>query len=116
MEADPGRCALVFRGRQFTYAELNARANKLAHFIRLNGAVQGSLVGVYMERSIEMVMTLLAILKAGCAYVPFDPELPASRLNMMLDDSHPACVITQPQLSGDLAGYTGTMLRARFRP
>ncbi len=110
VEADPGRCALVFRGRQLTYAELNARANKLAHFIRLNGAVQGSLVGVYMERSIEMVMTLLAILKAGCAYVPFDPELPASRLNMMLDDSHPACVITQPQLSGDLAGHTGTML------
>lgn len=110
VDANPGRCALVFRGRQLTYAELNARSNKLAHFLRLNGAVKGSLVGVYMERSVEMVVALLAILKSGCAYVPFDPELPVSRLNLLLEDSRPACVIIQAQLSHNLAGYTGTKL------
>ena len=63
-----------------------------------------------MERSFEMVVALLAILKSGAAYVPYDPELPLARLNMMLDDSRPVCVITQRKLSGNLAGYAGPKL------
>jgi amino acid adenylation domain-containing protein len=107
VERNPAHPALVFRGRQLSYAELNARSNKLAHYLRQNGAANGSLVGLFMERSFEMVVALLAVLKSGAAYVPYDPELPASRLKMMLEDSRPVCVITQRALSGELAGYAG---------
>jgi amino acid adenylation domain-containing protein len=106
-ERSPQHPALVFRGQQLTYAELNARANRLAHRLRQDGAASGSLVGVHMERSFEMVVALLAILKSGAAYVPYDPELPSSRLKMMLEDSRPVCVITQRKLSGNLADYAG---------
>jgi amino acid adenylation domain-containing protein len=108
--ATPGRSALVFRGRELMYAELNARANRLAHYLLQNGATTGSLIGVYLERSFEMVVALLAILKAGGAYVPYDPELPVSRLNMMLEDSRPICVITQRKFMDNLAGYAGQTL------
>jgi amino acid adenylation domain-containing protein len=104
---NPGHPALVFRGRQLSYAELNARSNKLAHYLCRNGSANGSLVGLFMERSFEMVVALLAILKSGAAYVPYDPELPPARLKMMLEDSRPVCVITQRELRGGLAGYTG---------
>jgi amino acid adenylation domain-containing protein len=110
VERSPDHPALVFRGQQLTYAQLNARANQVAHRLRQDGVATGSLVGVYMERSFEMVMALFAILKAGAAYVPYDPELPVSRLNMMLDDSRPACVITQQKLIGNLGGYAGQKL------
>jgi amino acid adenylation domain-containing protein len=106
-EASPSHPALVYRGQQLTYAELNARVNKLANYLVQNGAGNGSFVGLYMQRSFEMVVSLLAILKSGAAYVPYDPELPLARLNGMLEDSRPICVITQRKLSGNLAGYTG---------
>ena len=110
VERSPDRPALVFRGQQLTYAELNARSNKLARHLRQHGTASGSLVGVYLERSFEMVVALVAILKSGAAYVPYDPDLPLSRLNTMIEDSHPVCVITQQKLSGNLAGYTGDTL------
>lgn len=110
VEQNPDRSALVFRGERLTYAELNVRANQLAHHLRQNGAVNGSLIGVCIERSFEMVVALLAILKAGAAYVPYDPELPVSRLKMMLEDSNPVCVITQEKFRENLAGFAGKTL------
>ncbi len=107
VESNPDRTALVFRGQQLTYDELNVRANRLAHHLRQNGVTNGSLVGVYMERSFEMVVALLAILKSGGAYVPYDPEVPVSRLKLMLEDSHPKSVITQRNLRDNLAEYSG---------
>ena len=107
---NPAHPALVFRGRELSYAELNARSNQLAHYLCRNGAANGSLVGLFMERSFEMVVALVAILKSGAAYVPYDPELPASRLKMMLEDSRPVCVITQRDLRGELAAYTGEVI------
>ncbi len=106
-EAQPDHPALIFRGRKFSYAELNVRSNKLAHYLREKGAGRGTLVGIYMERSFEMVVALLAVLKSGAAYVPYDPEVPQSRLGMMLADSQPVCVLTQQQLIGNLAEYGG---------
>lgn len=106
-ERNGGREALVFRGERMTYAELNARANKLAHLLRLQGAQRGSFIGVCMDRSFEMVVALLAVLKSGAAYVPFDPELPAARLHMMLDDTRPVCVIAQQHLVAKLADWSG---------
>ncbi len=113
-EANPDRTALVFRGQPLTYAELNARSNKLAHYLRQNGAASGSLIGVHLERSFEMVVALLAVLKSGAAYVPYDPELPVSRLNMLIDDSRPVCVITQRKFKDNLADYAGRKLVIDF--
>ena len=104
-EAVPSKPALRFRGRQLSYGELNARANQLAHYLRQSGVGHGSLIGLYMERSFEMVVALMAVLKSGAAYVPYDPELPIARLRTMLQDSSPRYVITQRKLSRNLAEY-----------
>ena len=90
--------ALVYEGESLTYAELNARANRLGHRLRSSGVGPDVLVGLFMECSPEMVIGLLATLKAGGAYVPLDPDYPAERLAMMLDDAQPAVVLTQAHL------------------
>ena len=91
----PGAVALVLDGRSLSYAELNARANRLARHLRRLGVGPDVHVGVAVERSLEMVTGLLAILKAGGAYVPLDPAYPAERLAYMLQDSAPAVVLVQ---------------------
>ncbi|HSU17578.1 non-ribosomal peptide synthetase [Longimicrobium sp.] len=87
-------------GDALTYAELNARANRLAHHLRSRGVGPDVRVGLCMERSMEMIVALLAIVKAGGAYVPLDPQYPADRLRHMLADSRPAVVLTQRALAG----------------
>ena len=103
--------AVVFRGQVLTYGELNSRANQLAHYLRTIGAANECYVGLCMERSFEMVIALLGVLKSGAAYVPFDPDLPASRLQAMLRDSHPHCVITQRGLAKYLGDYAGRTIK-----
>ena len=88
----PEAVALVFGGERLTYAELDARANRLARDLRRRGVGPEALVGVAVERSVEMVVALLAVLKAGGAYVPLDPSYPTERLAFMWEDaqrSHP---------------------------
>ncbi|HJP91740.1 MAG TPA: amino acid adenylation domain-containing protein [Pyrinomonadaceae bacterium] len=82
----PENVALVFRDDQMTFAELNARSNQLARHLRTLGVSEESLVAICMERSLEMVVALLATLKAGAAYVPLDPESPAERQARILQD------------------------------
>ncbi|WP_148053379.1 AMP-binding protein, partial [Pseudomonas fluorescens] len=94
--------ALVFQGQTLSYAELNRRANRLAHHLRAQGVGPEELVGIACERSLEMVIGLLAILKAGGAYVPLDPEYPSERLAYMIDDSGIALLLTQEHLLGPL--------------
>jgi amino acid adenylation domain-containing protein len=91
----PRAIALVLDGRTLSYAELNARTNRLAHHLRRLGVRPDRPVGIAAERSLEMVVGLLAILKAGGAYVPLDPAYPAERLAYMLQDSAPAVVLVQ---------------------
>ena len=79
--------AVVDENQQLTYSELNCRANQLAHYLRSLGVGADVLVGICVERSIEMVVGLLGILKAGGAYVPLDPEYPTERLTFMLEDA-----------------------------
>ncbi|MFT4174133.1 MAG: AMP-binding protein, partial [Rhodocyclaceae bacterium] len=98
----PQATALVFEGVQLSYAQLNARANRLAHRLIGLGVGPDVAVGVAMERSFEMVVALLAILKAGGAYVPLDPHYPAERLRYMLDDSRVTIVLTQRALATGL--------------
>ena len=101
----PKVIAVVHEDREFTYTELNARANRLAHYLRELGVKPDDRVAICVERSLEMVAGLLAILKAGGAYVPFDPAYPAERLAFMLKDSAPVAVLTQSKFKSLLANY-----------
>ena len=94
----PEAVAVVFENQQLTYRELNARSNQLAHYLRDLGVGPEMLVGICLERSLEMVVGLLGILKAGGAYVPLDPEYPAERLTFLLRDSAAPVLLTQKRL------------------
>ncbi|MGP2442284.1 amino acid adenylation domain-containing protein [Streptomyces sp. JW3] len=90
----PDATALVFQDTALTYAELNARANRLARHLQSLGARPGTVVAVSVPRSVELIVALLAVLKAGAAYLPLDPDYPAQRLAYMLDDAAPVCAVT----------------------
>ncbi len=94
VERTPDRVALVFEGQELTYAELDARANQLAHRLRDRGVERGTIVGLHVERSMDMVVAMLGIQKAGGAYLPLDPEYPRERLVYMLEDSRAPVVVT----------------------
>jgi non-ribosomal peptide synthetase component F len=94
VEHTPDAVALVFEEETLTYAELNARANRLAHRLRQQGVGPDVLVGLRLERSVPLVLAVLAVLKAGSAYIPLDPSLPAERLAWVLEDSQAVLVLT----------------------
>lgn len=98
----PGATALVFAGQELSYEELNARANQLAHHLRSLGLRPETNVGVCMYRSIDSVVALLAILKAGGVYIPLDPQLPAERLSYILEETNVSILLTQQDLLFDL--------------
>jgi amino acid adenylation domain-containing protein len=98
VERTPDEIALEFEGEEITYRELNRQANQLAHYLSSLGLRPERLVGVYVERSIEMVVGLLGILKAGGAYVPLDPRYPRERVKFMIDDSGISTLLTQKVL------------------
>jgi amino acid adenylation domain-containing protein len=98
----PDAVALVHGGERVTYRALNARANRVAHHLRGLGVGPESLVGVCMERTPDLVVSLLAVLKAGGGYVPLDPAYPAERIGMMLEDAHAPVVLTQAKLARTL--------------
>jgi amino acid adenylation domain-containing protein len=93
-----------------TFGQLSARANQLAHYLRGRGSGPGVLVGVFLDRGIDMIVALLGILKAGAAYVPLDPDYPAERLAYMLTDTAAPLVVTQESLAGQLPATTGRVL------
>lgn len=93
----PDKTALVFEQDRLTYAELNAKANRLAHHLRGLGVAPDARVGVLLDRSLEMIVSVLGILKAGGAYVPLDPIQPKHRLALILEDAQPTLVLTQEQ-------------------
>ncbi len=98
VERTPDAIAVTFEDVHLTYQELNQRANQLAHYLRGLGVGPGTLVGVCLERTAEMLAALLGILKAGGAYVPMDPEYPRERLGYMLEDGHMTLIVTQEKL------------------
>ena len=97
--------ALVFEGRELTYGQLNARANQLARFLSRCGVTPGTFVGVCMERGIDLITSILGILKVGAAYMPLDPGYPDARLRFMLEDSGVALVLTHRRLTDPLSDY-----------
>jgi natural product biosynthesis luciferase-like monooxygenase protein/FkbM family methyltransferase len=98
VERTPHAVALVFEGEQYTYRELNRRANQLAHHLRRAGVGPEVPVGILLEKSAEMVFALLGILKAGGAYVPLDPSYPRERLDFMHDDAAVPVLLTRREL------------------
>ena len=106
---NPEGIAVIFEGHKLTYQQLNNRGNQLAHCLRDKGVNPESLVGIFMERSLEMVIGLLGILKAGGAYVPLEPDYPTERLGDILSDSGVSLVLTQESL-GDFLPQTGAEL------
>ncbi|MDJ0730271.1 MAG: amino acid adenylation domain-containing protein [Crocosphaera sp.] len=94
----PEAIAVVFEEDKLTYRELNQKANQLAHYLRKSGVKAETLVGICVERSLEMLVGLLGILKAGGAYVPLDPSYPPERLAYMLEDAEVEIILTQENL------------------
>ncbi|MBD9361553.1 non-ribosomal peptide synthetase [Methylomonas fluvii] len=106
----PNAVAVVFEGQSLTYAELNSKANQLAHYLGAHGIGPDVLVSICLERSLEMVIGLLGILKAGGAYVPLDPGYPQERLDFMLRDVGAAVVLTQTACREKLKASSATVL------
>ncbi|HEY6802398.1 MAG TPA: non-ribosomal peptide synthase/polyketide synthase [Pyrinomonadaceae bacterium] len=106
-ELTPTALAVVFEDAGVSYEELNQRANQLAHYLRELGVGPEVIVGVYVERSVEMIVGLLGVLKAGGAYLPIDPSYPMDRIAFMLEDAGVAVVLTQEHVSETLPSYWG---------
>ncbi|MEG4503826.1 amino acid adenylation domain-containing protein [Microcoleus sp. F6_B4] len=110
VERTPDAVALVFEGKQLTYRELNAQANQLAHYLQGLGVGPEVLVGICVERSLEMIVGLLGILKAGGAYVPLDPAYPFERLSFMLEDSSVPVLLTQSKLVEKIPAHSACVI------
>jgi amino acid adenylation domain-containing protein len=107
VERSPHATAVIFDSRATTYRELNASANRLAHHLKKLGVRAGDLVGVCLPRSREIITSILAIWKAGAAYLPLDPAHPRLRLTAMIEDARPASVVTSSELAPRLVDYAG---------
>ena len=105
----PDKVALVDGARSLTYRELDRRANHLAQALVAQGARPDQMVGIYVERSIEMLVGLLGILKAGAAYVPMDPSYPSERIALMLEDARARVVVTTTNLVDSLPPHTHSL-------
>ncbi|MBL8192752.1 MAG: AMP-binding protein, partial [Blastocatellia bacterium] len=103
----PSSTAIIFEDKELSYKELNEKANQLAHFLRKLGVTADSRVGLLIDRSSEMMIALLAILKAGAAYVPLDSSYPKDRISYMIDDAQLSVLITQNSLSSLASLYIG---------
>lgn len=110
VERSPEAVAVIAGQTQFSYRELNARANQLARFLKRFGVGPDSLVGLCVDRSPEMVVGILGILKAGASYVPMDPSYPSERLSFMLQDANVFVLLTQASLLDSLPSHNGPRL------
>jgi amino acid adenylation domain-containing protein len=107
VERSPDEIALEYYDQRLTYAELNRRANQLARFLLERGVAQQACIALCMERSVEMIVSVLGILKAGAAYLPLDPAYPTSRLQYMLQDSGSSLLITHSKFADNFPEYGG---------
>jgi amino acid adenylation domain-containing protein/non-ribosomal peptide synthase protein (TIGR01720 family) len=110
VEKTPDAVAVVFENQRLTYRQLNQQANQLAHYLQKLGVGPEVLVGVCVERSLEIAIALLGILKAGGAYVPLDPNQPQQRLEFMLQDAECNVLLTQQRLTETLCTYKGKVI------
>lgn len=110
VQVTPDAIAVIYKNKQYSYHELEKHSNQLANFLIQSGVKQGELVGICVERSAEMVVCLLAVLKAGAAYVPLDPNYPKARLAYMISDTEMSILLTQEKFANDFAEYDATII------
>jgi amino acid adenylation domain-containing protein len=110
VERTPDAIALSFENQSLTYQKLNEQANRLAHYLQKRGIGPATLVGVYVQRSLAMMVALLAVQKSGAAYVPIDPAYPADRIGSMLEDAQAPLVLTEKSLLDSLPPHAGEAL------
>ncbi|MEL0588738.1 MAG: amino acid adenylation domain-containing protein [Planktothrix rubescens PR222] len=110
VEKTPDEIAVVCSDQRLTYRQLNCRANQLAHYLQKQGVKPNTLVGISVDRSLEMVIGLYGIMKAGGAYLPIDPTYPTERIEYMLEDSQVSILLTQHHMQERLSHYTGQSL------
>jgi len=118
-EKDPQALAVACGEKAYSYGELNRRANQLAHYLRGLGVGAETRVALCCERSLEMMVGVLGVWKAGAAYLPVDPDYPPARIGYMLGDARPAAVVTTTALAAALPpgvepAYDGLTLRLRL--
>ncbi|HHU63230.1 MAG TPA: amino acid adenylation domain-containing protein [Clostridiales bacterium] len=106
---NPDNVAVVFEDKQLTYSQLNERANQLARLLRRNGVKPDDIVGIMVRRSVEMIIGIMAIIKAGGCYLPIDPEYPIDRIHYMLKDSDTKVLLTEKTLMSRL-NYSGIVI------
>ena len=111
VERTPDAVAVVFEDQSLTYRELDRRANQLAVYLRKSGVGPGTLIGVFIDRSLEMMIALMGVLKAGAAYVPMDPTYPAERIAHVLDDAKLPILLTQENLVTNLPIGSATIIK-----
>jgi amino acid adenylation domain-containing protein/FkbM family methyltransferase len=109
-ERTPNQIALVFEAQQLTYAELNRRANQLANYLTSLGVGPDVPVGLYLQRSVEMVIGMLAVLKAGGAYVPLDPAYPSARVALVIEDSRLGFILTTESIGKGLPAIAARVI------
>ncbi|AFZ28072.1 amino acid adenylation enzyme/thioester reductase family protein [Cylindrospermum stagnale PCC 7417] len=110
VERTPDAIAVVFEQQQLTYRELNQRANQLAHYLQKRGVGTEALVGICVERSLEMIIAVLSTLKAGGAYLPLDPAYPQERLAFMVQDAQVSILLTQTELLPSLPVFSTQLI------
>lgn len=116
VEKTPDNIALVFNRKTLTYSTLNKKINSLARFLNANNIGSGSIVGIIVNRSFEMIVSILAVLKSGAAYIPIDPEYPEDRIKYILSNSNCDAIITLNKLSSKInsLGFDGLLVMADF--
>ena len=103
VEKTPNNVAVVFEDKQLTYKELNEKANSLAHYLRENNVGRNDIVGIMVNRSLEMIVSILAVLKSGACYIPIDPEYPQDRIEYMLKNSNAKMLLTFENLKNKVS-------------
>ncbi len=110
---DPEAVAVTFEDTHMTYGDLDPAANRLAHLLVERGVEPGRRVALLLSRSVEAVVAIMGVLKAGAAYVPIDPSMPDARLDFVLADSEPVVALTTADLAERLDGTALTVILAR---
>jgi amino acid adenylation domain-containing protein/thioester reductase-like protein len=110
VQKTPEDIAVIFEDEKLTYSQLNTKANQLAHYLRSLGVGADVLVGLYVERSVDIIVGILGILKAGAAYLPLDPKLPAENLGFRLQDAQTPILLTQQSLVEKLPQTTAQII------
>jgi amino acid adenylation domain-containing protein len=111
VEKTPNATALTFEGKHLSYSELNVRANQLAHYLKGIGVGPDVLVGLYIDRSMDMVVGIIGVMKAGGAYLPIDPVYPKDRVSFMLQDANAPVLITQAKFMTELPEHKAKVVR-----